>query len=112
MTGCVTRPWGRTCRVAHPLGWWPFVSAQFTHSGAHQVPDSFVGFSDVVGLDLPAMSAQTAQQVRYRLVSRDFDAWSEAVARVGNCAHSIRLQGSSDTINKATGEIVSSCTSC
>ena len=54
------------------------------------------------------MSAQTAQQVRDRLVSRDFDAWSEAVARVGNCAHPIRLAGSSHTVDKSTGEIISS----
>ena len=63
------------------------------------------------GLDLPAMSAQTARQVRDRLVSRDFDAWSEALSRVGNCAHPIRLQGSSQTIDTVTGEIVSSYSS-
>ena len=43
-----------------------------------------------------------------RLVSRDFDAWSEALARVGNCAKPVRLAGSSDTIDTATGEIISS----
>ena len=57
------------------------------------------------------MSAQTAQQVGDRLVSRDFDAWSEALSRVGNCAHPIRLQGSSQTVDKLTGEIVSSYSS-
>ena len=80
------------------------MSAQLTHTGA----GSFSGLDDMAVLDLPAMSAQTAQQVRDRLVSRDFDAWSEAVARVGNCSHPIRLRGSSDTIDTATDEIVSS----
>ena len=36
----------------------------------------------------------------------DFDAWSEALARVGNCAHPIRLRGRSETVDTATGEIV------
>jgi hypothetical protein len=41
-------------------------------------------------------------------LSRDFDDWSEAVSRVGNCAHPIRLCGSSDTVDTWTGEIVAS----
>ena len=32
-------------------------------------------------------------------MSRDFDAWSEAAARVGHCARPIRLHGSSQTVD-------------
>jgi pimeloyl-ACP methyl ester carboxylesterase len=62
--------------VAHPPGWWVFVSAQPTNTDLDASDGWFAGFSELAGLDLPAMSAQTAQQVRDRLVSRDFDAWS------------------------------------
>ena len=72
---------------------------------------SFPGCGDASGLELPALSARTAQQVCDRLTSQDFGAWSEAVARVGNCAHPIRLAGSSDAIDRATGEIISTYSS-
>ena len=39
-------------------------------------------------------------------MSRDFDAWSEAAARVGHCANPIRLRGRSDTVDTTTGEVV------
>ncbi len=87
----VSRGRGVALAAWHTLwggGW--FVSTQLTHTDL--ATGSFAGFGESVGLDLPAMSAQTAQQVRDRLVSRDFDAWSEAVARVGNCSHPIRLR--------------------
>ena len=59
------------------------------------------------GLDLPPLHGRGPQrQVRDRLLSRDFDAWSEALARVGNCAHPIRLHGRSQTVDTGTGEIV------
>ncbi len=37
-----------------------------------------------------------------------FDGYADALARVGNCAHPIRLRGHSDTIDTATGEVVDS----
>ena len=86
------------------------VSAQDVHASA-EIPGSFPGCGDSSGLDLPALSAQTARQVCDRLVSQDFDAWSEALSRVGNCAHPIRLLGSSQTVDKLTGEIVASYSS-
>ena len=53
----------------------------------------------------------TEQQIRDLLVSRDFDAWSEALARVGNCSRPIRLRGRSETIDTITGEVLSSYSS-
>ncbi|SOD71658.1 hypothetical protein SAMN05892883_1147 [Jatrophihabitans sp. GAS493] len=57
-------------------------------------------------LDLGPVSAGTVEQITTRLLSPDFPEWSDAVARVGNCAHPIRLIGSSQTINTATGEVI------
>jgi hypothetical protein len=37
-----------------------------------------------------------------------FDGWSEAAARVGNCARPIRLRGHTDSVDTATGEVVDS----
>lgn len=45
------------------------------------------------------------------LYAPDFDGWSEAAARVGNCAKPIRLLGSSQRVDTATGEVLSSYTS-
>jgi hypothetical protein len=50
-------------------------------------------------------------QVSDRLLAPDFDAWSEALARVGNCAHPIRLSGHSHTVDPTTGEILANYTS-
>ncbi|MEO7785232.1 MAG: replication initiator [Terracoccus sp.] len=62
-------------------------------------------------LDLGHLDAATEAQVLARLLSRDFDAWSEAASRVGHCAKPIRLHGQSDTVDVKTGEIVSSFSS-
>ncbi|GAA2501209.1 replication initiator [Terrabacter carboxydivorans] len=62
-------------------------------------------------LDLGHLDAATESQVLARLLSRDFDAWSEAAARVGHCAKPIRLHGHSDTVNARTGEVLSSFSS-
>jgi hypothetical protein len=52
------------------------------------------------------MSERAQAQVADRLLSRDFEAWSEAVARVGNCARPVRLSGRSTTVDTATGEVL------
>lgn len=87
------------------------VSSQPTAGRANPVPDHFPGFSESAALDLSNLSAAAAQQVCDRLLSRDFGAWTEALARVGNCAHPVRLRGDSETVDRATGEIVASYTS-
>ncbi|MGO4599182.1 replication initiator [Terrabacter sp. 2RAF25] len=62
-------------------------------------------------LDLGHLDATTEAQVVARLLSRDFDAWSEAASRVGHCAKPIRLHGHSDTVDVKTGEVISSFSS-
>ncbi len=74
-------------------------------------PHLFPGFGEDAPLDLPPLSAATEADIGKLLVSRGFDAWSEALSRVGNCAHPIRLHGHSETVSRATGEIVSSYSS-
>jgi hypothetical protein len=74
-------------------------------------PDCLPGNTASAALELPPLSEDTARQVSDRLLDPDFDAWSEALARVGNCAHPIRLSGHSHTVDLATGEIVASYTS-
>ncbi len=61
--------------------------------------------------DAPPLPLRTQQQVRELLVSGRFDAWSEALARVGACSRPIRLHGSSHTVDTTTGEVVSSYSS-
>jgi hypothetical protein len=63
------------------------------------------------GLGLPPVSAHAKTEIDELLVSPDFDAWSQALSRVGNCAHPIRLHGSSVTVDRATGEVVASYSS-
>jgi hypothetical protein len=75
------------------------------------LPDLFPGFSESAPLDLPPLSARTEQEVCDLLISGRFDAWSQALARVGNCAQPIKLRGRSQTVDTTTGEIVSTYSS-
>lgn len=75
------------------------------------LPEAFPGFGEAAPLDIPELSPKTTQQLAGMVTSSDFDAWSQALARVGNCAHPIRLRGRSETIDTATGEILSSYSS-
>jgi replication initiator protein RepSA len=77
--------------------------------GAHSA--AFPGFGEDAPLDLPALIGDVRQQLRDLLCSPDRDAWSDALARVGNCARPIRLRGRSDTIDTGTGEVVASYSS-
>jgi len=74
-------------------------------------PAVFPGHGEDAALDLPPVTEQVQQQITARLVSRDFDAWSEALARVGNCSRPIRLHGGSQTVDATTGEILSTYSS-
>ncbi len=56
------------------------------------------------GLAPPSDEAQ--RDVAAFIGSPDFDGWSEALARVGNCSKPIRLVGSSRTVDAATGEVI------
>ncbi len=75
------------------------------------LPGRFSGFGESAALDLPPLSAATEQQITELLVSDRFDAWSEALARVGDCARPIRLRGHSERVDTTTGEIVSTYSS-
>ena len=85
-----------TRRAAHPLWGVRPVSATSRHALLNTVPGVFAGvfpgFSDQAPLHLPALSERTHQEVLERLLSRDFDDWSEAVARVGRVPRPLRLQ--------------------
>ena len=48
------------------------------------------------------------RQIADRLSRPDLGRWLAQVQQVGHCAHPIRLVGSSDTINPATGEVLRS----
>lgn len=62
-------------------------------------------------LDLGHLDTTTEAQVLARLLSSDFDAWSDAAPRVGHCARPIRLHGTSQTVDARTGEVLSSFSS-
>jgi hypothetical protein len=70
----------------------------------HQTPDR----SDARDRELQPTTGLAMRQVGDLLRSAEFDAWSEALARVGNCAHPIRLHGHSHTVDATTGEIIGS----
>lgn len=59
-------------------------------------------------LDLGDLSPRVAQQVLDRLLSKDFGAWADTLSRVGNCVRPVRLHGSSERVDPATGEVLSS----
>jgi hypothetical protein len=90
------------------------VSSQTRHAVYDALPAVFAEvFSGdrATGLGLPPVSAQAKSEIGELLAAPGFDSWSEALARVGNCAHPIRLHGSSVTVDRATGEVVGSYSS-
>lgn len=73
-----------------------------------------VSASGALGSDwrgLPDTDAPTHSQVLTHLRSPALADWSTAAARVGFCAHPIRLMGSSATVDRATGEVTSTFSS-
>lgn len=74
-------------------------------------PEPFAGFGDEAALDLELASPRVAAQVMARLLSPDFEDWSNAVARVGSCTNPIHLTGSSMRVDAATGEVLSTYSS-
>ena len=67
----------------------------------------FPGYGEDAPLELPALSPQLEAQLADLVVAGDFDDWSHALARVGNCAQPVRLHGHSLTLDAATGEVLS-----
>ena len=76
-----------------------------------RVPDAFPGHREEAPLDLPPLTPRLEEQLCDLVVSRDFDAWSEALARVGNCAQPVKLRGHSQRIDTRTGELLDSYSS-
>ena len=70
-------------------------------------PHVFPGHGEDPGLDLPPLTPAVESQIGELLTSGRFDAWSEALARVGNCSKPVRLHGHSQRIDTTTGEILS-----
>lgn len=59
-------------------------------------------------LKLDDLTPEVSQLVVARLVSKDFGAWADTLAQVGNCVRPVRLRGTSERIDPATGEVLSS----
>ena len=57
--------------------------------------------------DLSSAPGTLGREVRDLIGSTEFDAWSEALGRVGNCERPIRLRGQSTTVDATTGEVIS-----
>ena len=80
------------------------MSSQTRHAVYDTLPVVFpevFGGDRAAGLGLPAVSAQAKTEIGELVASPGFDGWSEALSRVGNCAHPIRLHGHSDTVDRA-----------
>lgn len=74
--------------------------------------DSFPGFGEGAPLDVPGLGSASASVVfARRLREGTWSAFADAVASVGNCAHPVRLAGSSVTVDTATGAVLSSFSS-
>ena len=94
-----------TSRVAHPLGGDCRVdlsTLEYGHAGSTPDHDS-----EGAALNLGSLSPQVYEQVLDRLLSKDFGAWADTLARAGNCVHLIRLRGTFERIDPATGEVLS-----
>ena len=71
----------------------------------------FPGYSLDAPLDLGQLPDDAVVGIVGRLADGSHRAFSEAAARVGNCAHPIRLHGHSHTVDRATGAVVGTFTS-
>lgn len=67
--------------------------------------------SDRGALRLDHLSPEVSRLVVARLMSKDFGVWNDALARVGDCVRPVRLRGTADRIDLATGEVLSSFSS-
>jgi predicted DNA-binding transcriptional regulator AlpA len=72
------------------------------------VDDSFSDFEEGPPLDFAGWSPRMLDQLQHMISTSQFMPFADALARVGNCAHPIRLLGSSMRIDAATGENLSS----
>ncbi|MCT1619304.1 replication initiator [Janibacter hoylei] len=67
----------------------------------------FPGYGEDAPLDLPDLTRPgTAQLIASRMADGSMDAFFDALASTGNCAHPVRLAGSSSTIDTDSGEVI------
>ena len=64
----------------------------------------FPGHGESAGLDLADLTPAEERHIVRRLANGSFDDWASSAARVGYCAHPIRIRGSSTTYDRHTGE--------
>ena len=76
-------------------------------NAATATAEGFWGHSPEVPLDLADLTDAQAAGIVARLRDRTTGAFADAAARTGYCSHPIRLQGTSTTIDAATGEVLS-----
>jgi hypothetical protein len=74
-------------------------------------PDLFPDQGEDASTELAPLTPEGQRQVTELVGSGEFDAWTEALARVGNCSRPIRLHGHTETVDTNTGEILSSYSS-
>lgn len=86
------------------------MSLRTAHSDAPStgsgVASGFPGFGEGAPLDLSGLTAAQVDGILSRFTDRTLSAFSDTVAAVGNCSHPVRLLGSSETYEKATGDLV------
>lgn len=68
--------------------------------------DGFRGHGPDAPLDLSDLTQAAAASIVRRLSDGTMPALPDTLAKVGNCAHPVRLVGRSDTVDLRTGEIV------
>jgi hypothetical protein len=69
---------------------------------------SDLNLAAVVDDHFAGWSPQMLDQLQHMISTSQFLPFADALARLGNCAHPIRLRGSSMRLDAATGEILSS----
>lgn len=67
----------------------------------------FPGHGEDAPLDLPSLSSSDHVGILSRLLDGTADAFADALASVSNCRRPIHLHGSSTTVDRVTGEVLS-----
>lgn len=66
----------------------------------------FPGHGEGAPLDLPELGAEDAAALAARLVSGSWNDYAAAASSVSYCSNPVRLQGSSATVDRETGEVL------
>jgi hypothetical protein len=82
------------------------VTVRTAHSAAAPSSSEFPGFGEAAPLDLSGLTDAQVAGIASRFADRTLTAFTDTVAAVGNCSNPVRLVGSSETYDTATGEQV------